>query len=266
MPKLSFNSDLHVHTNISPCGVRDAVPQSYLTQCAEAGLDTVGFSNHFWDSAIPGADGWYVPLDIPHLMQIRDQIGDTYGVRVLIGCEMEFAGKLALAKENAHNFDYVLVSTSHFHQSELMEGLKTATVDDLRLILLERFLLAVGEASELSVPASLAHIFHPLGFFEYELEIMEGITDRMYEECFSFAAHKGVGIEIHLPTFRASENRGEDGLPRHAARMIRLAVKSGCRFTIGSDEHNPASFIEKNREIHEVARKLGVTPEMMMDI
>ena len=266
MSKLSFHSDLHIHTNLSPCGARDAVPQSYLTQCAEAGLDTVGFSNHFWDSTVPGANEWYTPLDVPHLMKIRDQIGDTYGVRVLIGCEAEFAGKLPLAMENAENFDYVLVSTSHFHHTGLMEGLKTATVDDLRLILLERFLLAVGEASELPVPASLAHIFHPLGFHQYEKEIMAGITDRMYEECFSFAAHKGVGIEIHLPTFLISDSKGEDGLPCNAARMIRLAIKSGCRFTIGSDEHNPAGFVEKTREIHEVARKLGITPDMMMDL
>ena len=263
---LTLKSDLHVHTNLSPCAVRDSTVLANLEAARECGLETLGISNHFWDAEIPGADGWYQPLDVDLLMKIRDEIaalGDDLGVRILVGAEVEAPGFLALSAKNAAKFDYILVSSSHLHHPDLMEGLRAETPEDVRLILVERFFKTVAEAADLGVPASVAHPFHPLGHStEVEAEAVNGITDRMLAEVLSFAAKRGVGIEAHLPTMR-----GADGsVAAHSARFLRIAREVGCRFTLGSDSHNPSQLAEKNVELRELAKKARITDDVMMDI
>lgn len=198
-------------------------------------------------------------------MKIREQIGETYGVRVLIGCETEFPGYLALTKENASSFDYVLITTSHFHHDVVISGITLNDFTEVRSLLIERFLLGVAAGAELPVPVSMAHIFRPLGFFGMQDQIIESISDRVFMEMFSFAASKGVSIEIHLETLLHGCDSG--ALNPHSVRMIELAKKAGCTFTFGSDEHNWGTFAEKNRLLHKIAiEQLRITPDMMMKL
>lgn len=267
MSKLSFNSDLHVHTNLSPCGHPDSTPAGYFEYASEIPLDTIGFSNHFWDSDIPGADDWYKPLGVDHLMKIREQIEDTKGVRVLIGCETEFPGRLALTKEHASNFDYVLITTSHFHHDVVISDIPFNELADVRNLLVERFLLGVSAGADLPVPVSMAHAFRPLGDYgSKQDELIESIPDRMFKEMFSYAADKRVSLEIHLPTLKHYTDNKPGLMSSQAARMIGLAKESGCTFTFGSDEHYYGTFVTKNRELHSLAEKLGITPDMMMEM
>ena len=265
---LTLKSDLHVHTNLSPCAVRESTVLAILEAARECGLETIGFSNHYWDAEIPGANGWYEPLDTDHLMKIRDEIAeleDDFGIRILVGAEVESPGFLALTAKNAPKFDYILISCSHLHHPELMEGLRAETPEDVRLILVERFLKTVAEAAELGVPASVAHPFHPLGHStEVEAEAVNGITDRMLTEVLSFAAKRGVGIEAHWPTMTYGSEAGI--VAPHSARFLRIAREAGCRFTMGSDSHSPKHLRDRVGEMLDLAQKAGITDDVMMDI
>lgn len=265
---LSFYSDLHVHSNISPCAARESSVKAHLEAAVAGGLDTIGFSNHLWDDAIPGSNDWYRPLNVDHLMKIRDEIAgleDTYGLRILVGAEVEAPGFLALTAEHAKLFDYILVSCSHLHHPALMTGLKAETPEDVRLILVERFLKTVAEAADMDVPASVCHPFHPLGHsIEVEAEAVNGITDRMLAEILSFAAHKNVAIEAHWATMKTGGENGE--VAAHSARFLRIAREVGCRFTFGSDCHVPWNLADQTRETRELAAKAGITPELMANI
>lgn len=269
MAKLSFNSDLHVHTNLSPCAPRESVPEDFLKLCAQAGVDTIGFSNHYWDADVPGVNHWYRELNIDHILKIREQIKDTYGVRVLIGCEAEYPGKLALTKENAVKLDYANITTSHFHHDVTIEGMRLENSRDVAMLMVERFLLGVADASHLPVPVSMSHPFIPLGFDSNEqmAESHAEITDAMFTECFSLAARYGVSIELHLRTLTGGDTyKDENGLTTYGVRMINIAKACGCTFTFGSDIHAPWGFVESTVRLREVARLLGITPDMMMEI
>ena len=264
---LTLFSDLHVHTNLSPCAPRHASVHAHLEAAKECGLETIGFSNHYWDSEIPGASPWYVPQDTAHVMQIRDEISaleDDFGIRILVGAEVESPGFLALTPKNAEKFDYILVSCSHLHMDENLVGMRAETVDDVRLILVERFLCAVAEAAKFGIPASVCHPFHPLAFRDLEAQIHDGLTDRMLEEILSFAAKRGVGIEAHWQTMHDGGENGQ--IAPNIARILRIARKVGCRFTIGSDCHDPSLLAARNIEARAFAAQAGVTDEVMMDI
>ena len=265
---LTLFSDLHVHTDLSPCAARDASVRAQLEAARELGIETIGFSNHYWDSEIPGANEWYAPLDTDHLMKIRDEIAaleDDFGIRILVGAEVEAPGFLALSAKNAPKFDYILISSSHLHHPDLMTGLRAVTPEDVRLILVERFLKTVAEASELGVPASVAHPFHPLGHStEVEAEAVDGITDRMLSEILSFAAKRGVGIEAHWPTMRYGSEEGI--VAPHSARFLRIARSVGCRFTMGSDSHSPKHLLDRTDEMRSLARQAGIEDRLMMEI
>ena len=265
---LTLNSDLHVHTDLSPCASRAATVRAQLEAAKACGIETLGFSNHYWDSEIPGANSWYQPLDTDHLMKIRGEIAaleDDFGIRILVGAEIEASGFLALSPENADKFDYILISASHTHIEELMVGYRGETAEDVRLILVERFLKTVAEAADLGIPATVCHPFHPLGYpIETEAEALDGITDRMLAEILSFAAKRNIGIEAHWQTMHDGGSEGK--IAPYSERFLRMAREVGCRFTLGSDSHDPTNLAARNREMRDLARQAGITDELMMDL
>ena len=242
------------------------MPNDYIALAREAGLDTVGFSNHFWDADVPGVNGWYTGLDFDYIMSIKDEITDHRpDVRVLIGCETEFPGKLALTKEHAPAFDYVLITTTHYHQDAVFRDIPLDDFTEVRTLMVERFLLGVAAGAELPVPTSMSHPFRPLGHFDKQDAALASIPDRMFLELFGFAAEKHISIEIHLGTMQHNIEREGDINPQ-SERMILLAKKAGCTFTFGTDEHNFRTFTERNRLLKMYVNKLGITPDMMMEI
>ena len=265
---LTLHSDFHVHTNLSPCAPRTSTLAATLQAAKDAGLTTIGISNHFWDEAIPGAWPWYEPQGVAHVQEIREEIAaleDDFGIRILVGAEVESPGFLALSPKNADKFDYILVSCSHLHMENNLEGMRDETVDDVRLVLVERFLCAVAEAANYGVPASVCHPFHPLAFgVDVESEVLNGMTDRMLSEILSFAAKRNIGIEAHWQTMHDGGSKGK--IAPFSERFLRTAREVGCRFTLGSDSHDPTNLAARNRDMREYARQAGVTDGVMMDI
>ena len=66
------------------------------------------------------------------------------------------------------------------------------------------------------------------------MEIINSITDSEFEELFSLASQKGVGIELNMPIFKYSEEESEQIM-----RPYRIAKDCGCKFYLGSDAHHP---------------------------
>lgn len=265
---LTLYSDLHVHTNLSSCAPATATLEATLRSAKQLGVKTLGISNHCWDAEFPGANPWYFPQGVDHVQEIRKEIAaldDDFGIRILVGAEIEASGFLALSPKNADKFDYILISASHTHIEELMVGYRGETADDVRLILVERFLKTVAEAADLGIPASVCHPFHPLGYsIETEAEVLDGMTDKMLEEVLSFAAKSGVGIEAHWQTMH---DGGENGnVAPYSARFLRTARKVGCRFTLGTDSHSPEQLAARESEARSLAMKAGITDAVMMDI
>jgi histidinol phosphatase-like PHP family hydrolase len=255
---LFANHDIHVHTVLSSCA-KDALatPTNYIQRAAELGLKTIGFANHVWDRSIPGASAWYQPQDMEHILTIREQIPeDTLGVKVLIGCESEYwgDGKVGISRAAADQLDYILLPMSHTHMKGFVAPGSITSLAELSQLLVKRF----HEVVDLRIATGIAHPFFPIGYTEQVDEIIAGISDTQFEDCFGKAAEAGVSIEIQPKFFPSLLGRTIEGF--HDAtylRVLSLAKRCGCYFHFGSDAHSVAA-IDAITILDQVALQLGI--------
>jgi histidinol phosphatase-like PHP family hydrolase len=253
-----IDHDVHVHTTLSACcGDKQATPANIIARAAETGLRTIGFADHLWDAAVPGAMDWYRPQDLPHVLQTRTLLPpDGRGVRVLVGCESEYCGggKVGISPAAAGQVDFLLLPVSHFHMKGFVVPADLRDTDAIARLLVARF----DEAIELGLATGIAHPFYPVGDEERMDEIHAHISDKAFAAGFAGAAARGVSIEISAVMFPACVG----GAPRFKdetfLRMLRLAKRSGCCFHIASDSHD-LSGIGRVLKLAPVVEELGLT-------
>ena len=244
----SVTCDLHIHTNLSSCGDNSATAASCLEAAEKQGLKTLGFADHCWASQLPGESPWYRGQDIEHVLKIEEQIPDnTRGIRVLKGCETEYIGNgiSGLNKELSKIFDFVWLPANHFHQKGFVvpENLEAGGAKAVSELLYRRFM----EVTELGFGAGIVHPFVPLGFLEWEADILKGITDAQYETCFKAAASAGLAIEINSYTAECKTSPSENGFSALYLKIHTMARDCGCKFFFGSDAHHPGKICGYDR-------------------
>lgn len=253
--------DIHVHTVLSACCADPAsVPEKILARAAEAGLGTIGFSDHMWDSAVPGASQWYRPQDFAHLCEIRRQLPkETHGVRVLVGCESEYVGggRAGITPEVARQLDFVLLPISHVHMKGFVIPESMHRSEDLAAVMVQRF----KEVLELGLATGIAHPFLPVGHCDRADEIIGHISDGAFADCFGRAAELGISIEVTCSFFPGC---GEGETPGHHdqtfLRVLSLARQAGCVFHFASDAHT-LDRIGSVCRLEPYVRQVGITPE-----
>lgn len=252
------NHDIHVHTNLSACSHDpNATPEKYIARAAEIGLSTIGFANHLWDSALPGASKWYTPQDYNHIMQIREQLpSDTRRVKVLIGCESEYCGdgKVGISYETAGKLDFVLLPMSHTHMKGFVLPETISESTDIAKLMVRRF----NEMIALRLATGVAHPFLPCGYTDRTDEIIAAITDAEFVDCFTHAAQAGTSIEIHIGFFDGSRGEKRKGFSDDTfLRVLTIAKKCGCCFHFASDAHS-LSTLDRVMLLEPYAKELGL--------
>ena len=238
---MTIDHDLHTHTVLSACSHDPAAtPANMIEAAADAGLATVGFSNHMWDSQIPGASPWYAPQSFEHISQIRQEMpADTNGVRVLVGCETENCGdgRVGISRAVADALDYVLIPFSHFHMKGFVEPPGIENPEQVGDLMVRR----CSEVLELGLATGLAHPFLPCGHRDSTDEILATISDDAFAACFRQAARCEVSIEIttgFFPSLTDGELPGCHDIG--FLRMLSIAKEAGCWFHFASDTHSLA--------------------------
>jgi histidinol phosphatase-like PHP family hydrolase len=266
--------DVHVHTKLSACcSDPTATPANAIARAADAGLKTLGFANHLWDRAVPGAGEWYAPQDLEHILSIRKEIpADTRGVRVLVGCETEYCGggKVGISREAAAQLDYVLIPFSHTHMAGFVVPTGT-TAADLPRLFTRRF----REVVDLGLATGFAHPFLPWTFRDQVDEIVSGISDGDLEDCFGRAAAARVSVEIHVGMFPGRSKSGDSprfSSPRSSGlhdetflRVLGIARRMGCFFHFASDAHELAD-VGGVKKLEPYVRQLGITKENVLPL
>ncbi len=237
---MKITQDLHIHTNLSSCAMRDATVSEYIAKAPNDGLTTLGFSNHLWDSDIPGASNWYLPQNVEHVLKLREELPqkrEVNGTRLLFGCETEFTheGKLCLTAEHFALFDYVLVPHSHTHMKVVMPQEYAQDHHRHARYLMDSFMGVVTHPLAKKITA-IAHPFVPGTSYDIYNTVQALIPDSYFREAFSAAREMGIAIEMNGSCL--IYQKPEDIPHCEYVRIYSIAKECGCRFTYGSDSHD----------------------------
>lgn len=254
--------DFHVHTNISPCAVKEATVDSYLKKCKKEGLTTIGFTNHLWDQDAKkiSPDEWYSLCSLESVLSLKKDLKSIMqNVKVYFGCETDihFDGTIALTKEHAKYFDYVLIAMSHYHNSTTIGTVDINDTNVMKPLAIKRFKIACN--ADFGVPTCICHPFLPFGVKNIE-EHLEQFTDEEYMECFLLAKSKGISIELSSANIDKQPSKynhfDESGFVYEYIRMMKIAKKSGVKVQLGSDAHCIDDFLV-HKEMIKFAKVCG---------
>lgn len=252
MKKLCL-ADLHLHTNLSACAPKTTTISTYLDYCDSEGIKKIGISNHL-----------YIREGINHTLKIKDEIRslqNSTSVQLLTGCEMELFPEQEpmLNKENASQFDYVLVAPSHiFNSIHEYKNFDLSTSDKIRRLLIDNFKRAC--LLDLGVPTAICHPLYPI-CAPNQQEILDGMTDAMLAECYTLAAQHDKSIEIHACLYRDTVNLDQEGLSPSYIHMLSVAKECGCKFHFGSDAHEIQGFVNKHDLLQRAAERAGISED-----
>lgn len=237
---MRITHDFHIHTGLSTCVKNKelATPEKYLENAKKYGLTQLGFSDHFWDDAIPGAISWYQPQNLNHVLQLKDELENIKGngVEIYFGCEAEYDPYhhgVALAEAHAELFDFILVPNSHTHKmmpKELYEPYQKHA---------DFMVQAYQEILDSPVSRYITAIAHPFDAvacpYDYGI-LLDLISDDQFKRLFAQTAEKGIAVEINLDRMSRLAYEQIERLPE--LRLFFLAKEQGCKFLFGSDSHS----------------------------
>ena len=88
------------------------------------------------------------------------------------------------------------------------------------------------------------------------------ISDAEFLDAFSLAAEHRVGIEVTTAFLPSSGLSFSSETP---VRFLSLAKEAGCRFTFGTDAHDPESQ-KRLPELASLVRAIGITARDLLPI
>ena len=256
-----FDHDYHIHSELSSCS-RDPeqTPARILQYAKDYGLKTVCLTDHYWDSAVPGASRWYEPQNFEHISKAKPlPVAD--GVTFLFGCETDFDRNHTLGVPPARfdDFGFIVIPTTHLH----MKGF-TITEEDIVSVEKKAKLWVTRMEALLAMDLpfykiGIAHpaccLLHKTPREEY-LRLLDLIPEADMVRVFTKAADLGVGIELNSDDMSFSDAEADTVL-----RMFRIAKRCGCKFYCGSDAHAPIGFEKMKTVIERAIDLLGLTED-----
>ena len=243
--------DLHIHTYLSTC-CEDKVhqtPNQIIQRAKRLGLERIGFSDHLWQNPHLRASSWYQPQNETRIVRLRQELASiTTDMRILVGCEADTVapGRFSITKDFAETLDFTLLSCSHLHLKDIVEQPPNDTPKVIAAHLVKFFLSGVKSG----LATIMAHPFVPYGFINMFDGIIAALSDSELFDAFCLAEESGVGIEItavflpHVILRRVSRDNPSLVEPLFSIetpiRLLSIAKQAGCKFTFGSDAHDPA--------------------------
>ena len=247
--RYQIDHDYHLHSFLSSCANDPVQDEAYILQKAkELGLSRIVITDHYWDSAVPGASKWYQPQNFEHISKAKP-LPQAEGLTYLFGCETDMDKHMTIGcpASRFHDFAFIVIPTTHLH----MTGF---TIDETDDTVPARARLW-GERMDALLAQDLP--FHKIGIAhlstclinwrrksrEEYLETLKQIKQEDMERVFTRAAEKGCGIELNLSDMRIA------GADLDAVlRPFHIAKACGCKFYLGSDAHIPREF----NDYHEI--------------
>lgn len=254
----AIDHDLHLHTGLSACCKDPAgqAPARVIARAASMGLHTIAFTDHLWVNPALAPSRWYRPQDGTGIVRLREQLAaiDT-PLRVLVGCEAETIapGRFGLTRSFAATLDFVLLACTHVH----MKGFVAQPPDDTPAAMARHLAALFASAVSSGLASAIPHPFVPHGRLEIFDRVVAAIGDRQFADLFGPAAENGVALEVTVGYLPGPDRPFSGETP---LRLLTLARRAGCRFTFGSDAHDPARQ-RRLPELLPLARAAGIGGE-----
>lgn len=232
---MKVNHDIHLHTFLSDCCHDERMTHAAVLEYAlQKGYDTICYTDHCWDSAVPGASGWYAPQSVEHVFS-KHPLPESKDMRICFGVETEYCGgkKLGLSRAAFDKFDFVVIPPNHFHMENFVRPAEINTPEAIAELLMTR----LEELQALDLPWNKIGIAHlSCGLLNRGgtvSEVFRLMPSERLEKIFRIFAERGTGIELNAGSFphKAPEDFSEIMRPYHIAR------EAGCKFFFASDAH-----------------------------
>ncbi|CAM5501324.1 putative histidinol-phosphatase [Streptomyces xanthochromogenes] len=247
-----------LHTHHERCGHAQGTLRDYVRAAIDAGLHTLGFSDHspFFAEPEDHHRPWVAmarsefPRYVAEARRLREEYADR--IRILIGVESDFfpehAGlyREALAR---HDFDYVIGSVHVMDGVDLFrpERWAGATEDDL--------LRAKEQYCDLVAQSASSGLFDILGHIDVVKAAcpdMSSIATPATERMLRTIADADVVIEVNT----SGRTKACGGWYPDLA-VLEMAAHYGVKVTFGSDAHVPERVAEDQAEVRRTLRDLG---------
>ena len=178
-------------------------------------------------------------------------------MEILFGCEVDMDSEynIGVPKERWKDFDFIIVSTTHFHH---MAGEEWENADNKKLA--ELWVKRFRKVLESDLPFGKVGIAHlACGLInmrsrEDYLEVLSNVSDEDMRVLFTDSAKLGLGIELNY----GDVNCGDDEIDK-VFRMFRIAKDCGCKFYLGSDAHERWAFDGVDKVFVRAIDILGLT-------
>lgn len=238
--KYQIDHDYHIHSFLSNCAHDPAqTPERILQYAKDAGLERICLTNHYWDSAVPGASKWYSTQNFDHIAQER-VLPQAEGIEFLFGCEtdMDLHFTVGVPRERYDDFDFIIVPTTHLHMRNftILEEEMNQTEPCARLWV-ERF-DALLDSDLPFHKVGVAHLTCDLinnKTHELTLQTLALIPDAELERLFTRSAKCGCGIELNYFDMKYIDDPA-------IRRFYQIAKSCKNKFYLGSDAHMPHEF------------------------
>lgn len=254
--------DIHIHTNMSSCGSKDAFISRYVQAAKEIGLSTIGFADHAWDENVTGVSDWYRPQTFNRLAERRGEIKklDTEGIEILLGAEGEYAKEVLAVTENALEFvDYILVPHSHTHMKGVVLPEECENNPEKHANYLVKSFISLCGHKKRELFFGIVHPMYPIGQNIENAEIIYSyISDEMLNECALSAKEANIALEINLSTVK-NIMKSDKGTENCYRRFFDTCKKIGCEFFMGSDAHGIDAFITRHSEAQSIIDFMGIS-------
>lgn len=258
--RYTVDNDLHIHSCLSSCSSDPEQTSWRILEYAKTyGLKTVCLTDHFWDSAVPGASEWYAPQDFEHISKSKP-LPQSDEIRFLFGCEadMDKNMQIGLSEERISEFDFIIIPTTHLH----MQGFTSYDEDisdvSMRAKTWVKRLDALLAKDLPFEKIGIAHLACKLiaPTREEYLKTLSLIPEDEMRRLFEKAAKLGVGIELNSSDMSFSDEEADVVL-----RPFRIAKECGCKFYFGSDAHHPAGLDSAPEKFERAVSLLGLTED-----
>ena len=250
--KFKFDHDYHIHSQLSSCSNDpEQTSERILRYALDNGLSEICLTDHYWDSDVTGASGWYKPQNYEHISKAKP-LPESNGVKFLFGCEtdMNMLMTVGVPEGRFDCFDFIIIPTTHLHMTGFTISKEDSESDESRAELwvkrLDALLGMPLPFNKVGIPHLTCSLLNSKSREAY-LKTLSLIPDNEMERLFSKAARLGCGIELNMYDMMFCDCDAGTVL-----RPYRIAKRCGCKFYLGSDAHHPDAF-EKARSVFENA-------------